>query len=244
LSRARRSKPGAMSTPPVDVDKLSHPVPSRAVRGFVFAVLSGLSFTFINAAGKELASELPPLCVAWGRWIAGVAFIAPYVLWTVGAAGMRTADLRLHTFRGLLHAAGTSLLWQSVVGAVCLTPLGIWFWQTPTWPHLGLFVAAGFFGTMGYFFITWAYRLLDISALQPITFLGIVWAGLMDVALWDKTSDIWTFVGAAIIVAATTYIAHREARAGGREQMGVVVHTNDDAYTLRAADECEHRSGH
>ena len=72
---------------------------------------------------------------------------------------------------------------------------------------------------MGYFFITWAYRLLDISALQPITFLGIVWAALMDVAVWGKTSDIWTFVGAAIIVAATSYIAHREARAGGKKNM-------------------------
>jgi drug/metabolite transporter (DMT)-like permease len=108
------------------------------------------------------------------------------------------------------------VLWQSVVGAACFTPLGIWFWQTPTASQLALFLAMGFFGTMGYFFITWAYRLLDISALQPITFLGIVWAALMDVAVWGKTADVWTFVGAAIIVAGTTYIAHRETRAGGR----------------------------
>jgi hypothetical protein len=33
----------------------------------------------------------------------------------VGAAGMRTADLRLHTFRGVLHAAGTSLWYEAVV---------------------------------------------------------------------------------------------------------------------------------
>ena len=105
------------------------------------------------------------------------------------------------------------MLWQNVVGAICFTPLGIWFWQTPTLTQLGLFVASGFFGTMGYFFITWAYRLLDISALQSITFLGIVWAALMDVAVWGKTADVWTFVGAAIIVASTTYIAHRESRA-------------------------------
>ena len=106
------------------------------------------------------------------------------------------------------------VLWQSVVGAICFIPLGLWYWQTPTLPQLGLFVAAGFFGTMGYFFITWAYRLLDISALQSITFLAIVWAALMDVAVWGKTADIWTFVGAAIIVASTTYIAHRESRTG------------------------------
>ena len=111
------------------------------------------------------------------------------------------------------------VFWQSVVGAVCFTPFGLWFWQTPTGDQLLLFLASGFFGTMGYFFITWAYRLLDISALQPITFLGIVWAALMDVAVWGKTSDLWTFVGAAIIVAATSYIAHREAEGGRKEDM-------------------------
>ena len=83
--------------------------------------------------------------------------------------------------------------------------------------QLALFAAAGAFGTLGYFFITWSYRLLDISALQPVSYIGIVWAALMDVAVWGKTSDLWTFVGAAIIVAATSTIAHREARAGGKK---------------------------
>ena len=302
-----------MSAPVLDApDSLSRLIPSRVARGFFLAVVSGIFFNFLNASAKELASEMPPLYVSWGRWIAGIALIAPYMLWRVGLKGMRTRDLKLHCLRGVFHTPGYGLwyeavawlplatmaalgftgpifvtlgaalflgervqarrwlavaigfagmlvivrpgmtamnpgiwmmmvavpliagsnlvakvvsgrdrpevvvLWQSVVGAVCFTPLGIWFWQTPTTDQLLLFLASGFFGTMGYFFITWAYRLLDISALQPITFLGIVWAALMDVAVWGKTSDKWTFVGAAIIVAATTYIAHREARAGGR----------------------------
>ena len=298
-----------MSAPTVDApDSLSHLIPSRVARGFFLAVVSGLFFTFLNASVKELASEMPPLFVAWGRWVAGIAMVAPYLLSRVGFAGMSTQDMKLHWFRGLFHTTGYGLwyeavvwlplatmaalsftgpifvtvgaviflretvhwrrwagvavgfagmlvivrpgfaelnpgillmlaavpliagsnlvakvvsgrdkpavvvLWQSVVGAICFTPLGLWYWQTPTLPQLGLFVAAGFFGTMGYFFITWAYRLLDISALQSITFLAIVWAALMDVAVWGKTADIWTFVGAAIIVASTTYIAHRESR--------------------------------
>jgi drug/metabolite transporter (DMT)-like permease len=291
-------------------DTLSRLIPSRTVRGFFLAVVSGVFFTFLNGSVKELASEMPPLYVSWGRWIAGIVLIAPYLAWRVGLAGMRTSDMKLHWIRGLFHTPGYALwyeavvwlplatmaalgftgpifvtlgavlflretvhwrrwlgvavgfmgmlvivrpgviemnpgiimmmlavpliagsnliakvvsgrdkpavvvLWQSVVGAICFTPLGLWFWQTPTLVQLGLFLAAGFFGTMGYFFITWAYRLLDISALQPVTFLAIVWAALMDVAVWGKTSDIWTFVGAAIIVAATSYIAHREAKAG------------------------------
>ena len=304
-----------MSAPTADApDALSHLIPSRVARGVFLAVVSGLFFTFLNASVKELAGEMPPLFVAWGRWLAGVALIAPYLMWRVGFAGMATQDMKLHCFRGLFHTSGYGLwyeavvwlplatmaalsftgpifvtvgaviflretvhwrrwagvgvgfvgmlvivrpgvvdvnpgilmmlaavpliagsnlvakvvsgrdkpavvvLWQSVVGALCFTPFGLWFWQTPTLPQLALFLSAGFFGTMGYFFITWAYRLLDISALQSITFLAIVWAALMDVAVWGKTADVWTFVGAAIIVAATTYIAHREAVAGGKKK--------------------------
>jgi drug/metabolite transporter (DMT)-like permease len=109
------------------------------------------------------------------------------------------------------------VFWQSVVAAVFFTPFGLWYWQTPTALQLLLMASAGLFGTLGYFFMIWSYRLLDISALQPITFLGIIWAALMDVAVWGKTSDIWTFVGAAIIVASTSYIAHREALAGRKK---------------------------
>ncbi len=304
-----------MSSPAIDTpDALSRLIPSRVGRGYFLAILAGLFFTFLNVAVKELVLEMPPLFVAWGRWIAGIVLIVPFMLWRAGLAGMGTHDLKLHSFRGMFHVAGYGLwyeavvwlplatvaalgftgpifvtigavlflretvqwrrwlavavgfagmvvivrpglvelnpgmlmmmaavpliagsnlvakvvagrdkpivvvLWQSIIGALFFTPVGIWFWQTPTLPQLALFLATGLFGTIGYFFVTWAYRLLDISALQPITFLAIVWAALMDVAVWGKTSDLWTFVGAAIIVAATSYIAHREARSGGNKK--------------------------
>ena len=291
-------------------DALSKFIPSRVARGFVVAIISGLFFTFLNASAKELAHDLPPLFVSWGRWVAGIVVIVPFILWQGGIAGLATKDLKLHCFRGVFHTSGYALwyeavallplatmaaigftgpifvtlgavlflgekvrarrwaavaigfagmlvivrpglvevnhgmwmmlgavpliagsnlvakavsgrdrpvlvvFWQTVIATICFTPFGLWFWQTPTGPQLLLFLSAGLAGTLGYFFITWSYRLLDISAMQPITFLGIVWAALMDVAVWGKTSDIWTFVGAAIIVASTTYIAHREAKLG------------------------------
>ena len=304
-----------MSAPAVDApDALSHLIPSKVARGFLLAVIAGLFFTGLNASAKELAQEMPPLLVSWGRWVVAVLLIAPCLWWRFGLAGMRTRDLKLHALRGLFHTPGYGLwyeavawlplatmsalgftgpifvtlgaviflretvhwrrwlavgigfagmliivrpgivelspgmvmmlaavpliagsnliakvvagrdrpavvvLWQSIVGAICFAPFGLWQWQTPTAWQLLLFLSSGFFGTVGYFFITWAYRLLDISALQSITFLGIVWAALMDIALWGKTSDIWTFVGAAIIVSATSYIAHREAQLAGRRR--------------------------
>jgi drug/metabolite transporter (DMT)-like permease len=303
-----------MSAPAIDsADALSRLIPSRVARGFVIAVISGLFFTGLNVSVKELALEMPPLLVSWGRWLAGLVAIVPVMLWQDGLRGFATRSLRMHTARGLFHFGGYALwyeavvwlplatmaalgftgpifvtigavlflgekvrarrwiavaigfagmlvivrpglipmtpgvwfmlaavpliagsnlvakavssrekptlvvFWQTVVAAICFTPFGLWYWQTPTAMQLLLFASAGIFGTLGYFFITWSYRLLDISALQPVSFIGIIWAALMDVLVWGKTSDLWTFVGAAIIVASTSYIAHREAIAGRKK---------------------------
>jgi len=104
------------------------------------------------------------------------------------------------------------VFWQTVLATVLFAPFGLWFWQQPSAGQWALALGAGFFGTLGYLLITWAFRLLDISAVQPLAFLGIVWASLFDILFFGGTADAWTFVGAAIIVAAGTAIAHREAR--------------------------------
>ena len=103
------------------------------------------------------------------------------------------------------------VFWQTMLAALAFAPFGLWFWQQPSAAQWALALGAGFFGTLGYFLITWAFRLLDISALQPLAFLGIVWASLFDILFFGRTADAWTFVGAAIIVAAGTAIVHREA---------------------------------
>lgn len=292
------------------------PLPSRAARGFLLALIAGLLFQCLNVTIKSLTHELPPMLVAWGRWITGILVIAPFVLRS-GLAGLRTQDLKLHGFRAVFHTGGYALwysgvaliplattaalsftgpifvtlgaaiflgekvrwqrwagvlvgflgvlvvirpgvaplepgalimlaavpliagsnlvakvvagrdtpaqivFWQSLFGLVCFAPLGLWFWQAPTAAQCVLFLLAGIFGTAGYFFITWSFRLLDISALQPLAFIGIVWATLFDLAVFGKTADAWTFLGAGIIVAATTWIAHRESRAIDAAREGI-----------------------
>ena len=194
------------------------------------ATLSALGFTgpiFVTLGAVLFLGEK----VHWRRWVAvGIGFAGMLVIVRPGlgeanpGTWMMLAAIPLIAGSNLVAKAVSSrdrpalvVFWQSAIATICFTPFGLWFWQTPTAPQLLLFLAAGVFGSLGYFFITWAFRLLDISALQPITFLGIVWAALMDVAVWGKTSDLWTFVGAAIIVASTSYIAHREAKlAGGK----------------------------
>ena len=99
-----------MSASAIDApDALSGLIPSRVVRGLIVAVLSGLCFALLNTSAKELTQQLPPLFVAWGRWIAGLALIAPVMLWRVGPHGLATRHLKLHGLRGLFHATGYAL---------------------------------------------------------------------------------------------------------------------------------------
>ena len=96
-------------------DALSRLIPSRVARGFTLAVISGLFFTVLNASVKELAREMPPLYVAWGRWVAGFVLVAPYLLWRIGPTAMGTRDLKLHCLRGLFHTPGYGLWYEAVV---------------------------------------------------------------------------------------------------------------------------------
>lgn len=104
------------------------------------------------------------------------------------------------------------VFWQSAFAMVLFAPFGIWLWEPVSAAQLGIAVLAGLFGTVAYFFLTWSFRLLDISAVQPLMFLGIVWASLADVAFFGTTADAWTFVGAAVVVAASTMLVGRETK--------------------------------
>jgi drug/metabolite transporter (DMT)-like permease len=103
------------------------------------------------------------------------------------------------------------VFWQTMLAAALFAPFGLWFWQQPSAAQWALALGAGFFGTLGYFLMTWSFRLLDISAVQPLAFLGIVWASVFDAVIFGQTADAWTYVGAAIVVAASSVIVHREA---------------------------------
>ncbi|CBA15726.1 putative drug/metabolite transporter superfamily transmembrane protein [Xanthomonas albilineans GPE PC73] len=84
-------------------------------------------------------------------------------------------------------------------------------WQ---WPH-GIawlwLLATGLFGTLGQLLWTRALRLGEVSALTPISFIQLPLVTLFGWWLFGESPDRWTVLGAAIILAANAYIAHREA---------------------------------
>lgn len=87
--------------------------------------------------------------------------------------------------------------------------LFVWTWPTGiAWLWL---LATGVLGTVGQLLWTRALRLGEVSALTPISFTQLPLVVALGWLLFDEPLDRWTLLGAAIILAANAYIAHREA---------------------------------
>jgi drug/metabolite transporter (DMT)-like permease len=107
--------------------------------------------------------------------------------------------------------AETIVIWQHMVIVLCAAPVALWFWQWPLWTDILWFFAAGLCGTAGHICQQRGYQIAEITLLQPIGFLSLLWNTLLGFFLFKQQPDGWTFVGAAVIFASAMYISHREA---------------------------------
>ncbi len=85
-------------------------------------------------------------------------------------------------------------------------------WRSPTLEELGLLLATAALATAGHYCMTRAFKVAEVSAVQPFTFLQLVWATLLGLILFDEHPDLWIALGGALIVTAATWMAHREVR--------------------------------
>ncbi|WP_321575852.1 DMT family transporter [Sneathiella sp. P13V-1] len=95
---------------------------------------------------------------------------------------------------------------------VTLLPGAIYQWQTPTVSELGWLALTAVFATIGHYTVTKAFQAAPITLTQPIGFLQLVWAASIGYIVFTEVPDQFVMLGGAIIVAATTYISHRELK--------------------------------
>jgi drug/metabolite transporter (DMT)-like permease len=75
------------------------------------------------------------------------------------------------------------------------------------------------FATAGHYAITQAIASAPLTVTQPLSFLQLVWAIIFGYWLFDEVPDSWVIVGSLVIVAAISYLTHREAVAARRLRM-------------------------
>jgi drug/metabolite transporter (DMT)-like permease len=85
-----------------------------------------------------------------------------------------------------------------------------WQWPSPGMWALG--VALGTLGTLAHVCMARAFAHADASFCMPFDFTRLPFAAALANPLFGQLPDLWTIVGAAVIFAATLYVALRERR--------------------------------
>ncbi|MEM6903009.1 MAG: DMT family transporter, partial [Pseudomonadota bacterium] len=97
-----------------------------------------------------------------------------------------------------------------------MTPLSLipalFVWTTPSWEALAFLVVIGAVATGVQGCLAQAFHYADASFLAPFDYAKLPLTALAGWLVFGEVTDIWTWVGAAVIAASTVYIARREAK--------------------------------
>ncbi len=105
----------------------------------------------------------------------------------------------------------TIVAYMSLMMAIVTFIPALFVWQWPTLVQFGWLALIGALGSTGHVLMVRAYKFADVSAVEPVVFARLVFAALVGYLAFGEVPGIWVWIGGGVIVAATSYIAHREA---------------------------------
>lgn len=86
----------------------------------------------------------------------------------------------------------------------------IFFWETPSSIIFLYTFLAALSGTILHIALIYSYKLVDLTLIQPFTFLSLIWASLFGYNVFGEKPDIFTWLGAIIIFSGVLIIFYRE----------------------------------
>jgi len=106
----------------------------------------------------------------------------------------------------------TIIAFLSLFAALALLPFALSVWRTPSALELFWLLITAILATSAHYAMNKAFTHADITALQPVMFLQLVWATLLGLIIFDEHPDLWVWIGGGIIIITATITASREAR--------------------------------
>ena len=88
----------------------------------------------------------------------------------------------------------------------------LFVWETPGWEYAPVILTIGFTAVLGHYCLMRGFASTEASLVMTFDFSRLPFAVLIGWWMFGEVTDIWTWVGAAIIFASAIYITRREAR--------------------------------
>ena len=211
----------------------------QAVRGLLLVAEMGLfvwAFRIMHLADVQAIAAVTPLMVialsvpmlgetvGWRRWSAvavgfvgvllivrpGFQIIGLGTLIVLAGAALFALYQILLRMVGRTDGAGTTAVWSAMMGAIATSCVAPFDWVWPTLEGWWLLAAAAILGALGHTIYSKAFVLAPAAVLQPFNYLMLVFAVILGWLIFDHLPDMWTFMGAGLIVASGLYAFHRE----------------------------------
>ena len=84
--------------------------------------------------------------------------------------------------------------------------------QPPDTLQIVLLLSLGPTACLGHFFFTAAYRYAEASLLAPVSYVHLVWAGLLGWFVFDHVPEPLSILGMLIVILAGVLVAFRSLR--------------------------------
>lgn len=143
----------------------------------------------------------------------GSAVFSPYALLPLAAAFTYAGFAILTRRLGPLESHWTTMLYCGGAGMLVMGFVTPGDWRWPEGPDTLLFIGLACAGTVGQLWLVRAFTQAEAGVIAPFGYVGLLFAALWGVLFFDEYPDIWTGIGALVIVGAGLYVWHRETAA-------------------------------
>ncbi len=148
----------------------------------------------------------------------GFQDIDPGVLFVLGAvAGQTWNSINIKRLTRT-EAPDTIVVYYALfILPLALVP-ALFVWTTPDLTQLGWLALIGLLGILTQRAITRAFAATDTTVVMAVGFTRLPIAAAIGFILFGEVPEIWVWIGGALILASSVYIAHREAVAARKSQ--------------------------
>lgn len=141
----------------------------------------------------------------------GTGMISFAAIAAVGSSALWAVSLLMAKALAKYDSSITITFWQPLITAPIAGLLAIPVWQWPSLNVLAILAAMGIVAAIGNYCYVHALRIAEASVTVPADYVRLLWMVLWGFMLFGEIPGWSTWVGAALIVGSTLFIAIREA---------------------------------
>ncbi|HCS64994.1 MAG TPA: EamA/RhaT family transporter [Cellvibrio sp.] len=133
------------------------------------------------------------------------------IMFALGAAAANATYQLLSRLLASTEKAIALLFYTALIGSIIFGIALPWFWENdaPSKLELILLLSMGISGGLGHYLFTLAYRHAPASMLAPMTYLQLIWAGLLGWIIFGTIPDNMSLMGMAVVAASGLIIAFK-----------------------------------